>query len=1123
MKKYLLINLLLLLSICISAQNVEKEYHFANPNIEKIDGYCKISFDGCIQHGEIGSPSLPYYSVRLLLPQGTEASSVDVVFSDFVEIDGEYNLYPMQQFVSYSAADVFEFCKNEDVYASKNEYPEKSYSGVKTQYLNGYAFAFLNFTPVRYVPSTGKIQYAKTVKVVVDVVADKEDRSKMRWDNHYIMNSVKDLAQNPEMVKGYKSRDAFLSGYDMLVITRNRFIDGFSDYVKYYDSIGIRTRVVATEDIYSGMDGVDYQDKIRNYIIREYQNEGIFMVTLGGDVNVVPHRNLFASVNGGQKVDFLPADMYYSSLDGSWNDDGDDKWGEVGEEDLLPELGISRMPFMNSSTQAAMIHKALSYQRRPVIGEFRDILLASEKADLTPTYGGDFLELIIGERYDNDYYTVGIPEYYDFTRIYEEHGNWSQMNMLNAVNEGAQSIHHVGHADVRFVAGLSIDHITNDNFSNLNGLDHNYTYMFSHGCHCASFDVASVMKYMVTIDNFCFATIGNSREGLYVTGTSEGPSAHLHREMISAQYGGNIDILSMALRESKIKTAPWAQEIDGYRWNSYCLNIFGDGAVSVWLDEPYIPNVSSSSAICLGANSYELTVKDNKGMLVSDFRCSMFKGDDLIGMAVTDSLGYANIIFEDNITELGTLQLKITGPNVFPKIIDVEIVPDNEMYITCMNYSINDVDCQLDYSESHSMNIVLRNVGNVTANDLVATLSCDKPEYVEITDSVIQIDELKADSEITLNDAFAFEISDNVPNNTIVKYLITITNGSETWKHEFDAQIYAPDFTVVNAVMEDASGDGKIEAGESAAICFMVKNNGNSTAKEVNFSVICPTLDFYYDENETIIDYLPATDTFSYVFNFTMDEMTPNANFELILSTTSGKYAASDSYYVLIGASEETFETGDFSSFDWQLSTYEWFIDSISPYQGNYCAKKSFFETGGWGELILEIDFLNDAEISFYKKVSSLEGVNCLYFYVDSYEYGRWSGEVDWSKYTCKLPKGKHKLRWRFYKFFVLNIEEEYAMIDNIILPPNAVVLDVETTEQKSMSVYPNPTDGRLVLQLDDNQYDVVILDVMGRAVKEYKSMSGYGEMNISDLYDGIYFINIKNNDYSITHKIMKK
>lgn len=73
------------------------------------------------------------------------------------------------------------------------------------------------------------------------------------------------------------------------------------------------------------------------------------------------------------------------------------------------------------------------------------------------------------------------------------------------------------------------------------------------------------------------------------------------------------------------------------------------------------------------------------------------------------------------------------------------------------------------------------------------------------------------------------------------------------------------------------------------------------------------------------------------------------------------------------------------------------------------------------------------------------------------------------------------------------------------------------------MSVYPNPTDGRLVLQLDDNQYDVVIFDVMWQAVKEYKSMSGFSEMNISDLYDGIYFINIMNNDYSITHKIMKK
>lgn len=1129
MKKSLLIFLTFLWVINMNAQSVEMYYNFGNPHIVKVGDYHKVDFKDCMQHGEIGSPSLPYYSVRLLLPQGTEASSAEVYFSDFVEVEGEYNLYPIQRFVPYSSAETLPFSKNEDVYAIKSELPEQAHTDVKTHYLNGYAFAFLNFTPLRYVPSTGKIRYAKTVKIVVNTVPEKEDHSAMLRENHYSMNSVRSLAQNAEVMREYKSRATTLSGYDMLVVTRERFVDDFSEYKDYYNSIGIRTKVVSTEYIYSEMEGRDYQEKIRNYIIQEYQNEGIFMVTIGGDVNVVPHRGLYASVNGGETENFeIPADMYYSCLDGNWNDDGDDKWGEIEEADLLPEVGISRLTFTNSSSQASkMIHKSLSYQRSPVLGELRNVLLGSEKADNTPTYGGDYLELIIGEHDDNDYYTVGIPEDYNFTRVYAEHGNWSRMNIMNAINRGAQSIHHVGHAGTNYVAAMFKEDFEDGEFSSLNGKDHNYTYFFSHGCHCGALDEVCVMKRMVAIDNFCFAAIGNSREGFYMSGTSEGPSAHLHREMISAQYGDNISILAMALRESKIKTAPWAQEIDGYRWNTYCMNILGDGAVSVWLDEPHILRVCSSSAIQSDEHSYELTVKDEMGVLMSNFMCSMFKNGKMIGRAVTDSQGYANIIFEENIGHNDTLQLKVLGANAFPKTIDITIVPDNKPYVVCLDYTLNDTDCKMDFSESHTMNILLKNSGNTAANNITVNLSCDKPKYVNITDSVENVDVIMGDSDVNLSNAFAFVISDDVPNNTIVNFTLTITNGSETWTYEYDATIYAPDFSVIDAILEDASGDGKIVAGESATICFTVKNSGNSTAEDVLFTVLCPTQNFYYDENTTIVEYLPEAETFTYTFSFRLDEMLPDANYELILSISSGKYVSYESYYIVVGGKEETFETGDFSAFDWQfIGNGSWAIDSVSPYQGNYCAKASYKNYGGWMKLLIEVEFLNDAEISFYKKISSTNTMfyqNALYFNVDDFCFGDWCGELDWSKSTYKIEKGKHVLDWQFQRIVVMDENEEYAMIDNIMFPPDAIVLDVKVEEEKTMSVYPNPTNGVMKLQLDDKQYDVTIYDFMGRVMNTYKCMTGYCEFDLMDMKNGMYFINIRNDNFNTTQKIIKR
>ena len=287
----------------LSAQIVEKTFFFNNPQFEQYQGYEQISFGTMslsdvgmrqatsVQGAEVGNPNLPWYSVSLLLPQNTEAQDIEFEFTDFIEVEGEHKLYPYQAPRPLSVKDEIPFAKNEKLYSSEELYPSKFSSDVKTQYLNGYSFAFSGFTPVRYVPATGKLSYAQKVTVRVRYSASRVDKSKMLNTSSEVKARVGRLAQNPESLGLYSSntRQKSIGGYELLVITPQEWVSHFDDYKAHYEARGLRTEVVALEDIYASSEGRDEQEKIRTYISQEYENNGIMMVLLGGDSNVVPH------------------------------------------------------------------------------------------------------------------------------------------------------------------------------------------------------------------------------------------------------------------------------------------------------------------------------------------------------------------------------------------------------------------------------------------------------------------------------------------------------------------------------------------------------------------------------------------------------------------------------------------------------------------------------------------------------------------------------------------------------------------------------------------------------------------------------------------------------------------
>jgi len=661
---------MIITSALLYADVIEKTYYFSSPEIAGMEGYQQINFENCMLTAPAGEPAMSYKSVALLLPPGHIATGIKIITSHEIPLDGEFTIYPMQHAQPISKGGSGIFVKDETVYSKNANYPEKIHGEITTQFLNGFAIAMCSFTPLRYNPVSGQVSYYNSVTVSIETAPN--NRSLAALDNlnttDITIPQLSNLIQNTEAITSYPNKKTRNETYDLLYITTRAFADDFEQLADFYFPRGLIAQVASTEDIYATMSGQDNPEKIRNYIIQEYQDHGISHVTLGGDVEYVPYRGFYCGVQSSSwyEDDNIPSDLYYAALDGNWNDDGDNRWGEIGEDDLLPEIGIGRMSFSSQSELDILINKTIQYQANPVQGELANPLLVGEYLYGDPlTYGSDYLELLIGYHDDNGYQTTGIPESQDIEKLYASEASWNKSTLMGLMNQGSSFIHHVGHANTTYAMMFSMGDITDANFSGINGNDHNFALIFSHGCICGAFDASDCIgEKMININNLAVAVYMNSRYGWFNEGQTEGPAAHLNRELVDAFYDKKESHLGMAYTLARIATAPWLTapgqwEEGALRWNFYDCNLLGDAALRFWPDEPMQINVNYEDTLLLNATSCQLTVSGNGNLAV--LYCHFVKDSISYGMAETDENGIANIIFSQAISDPGEAKICVSG------------------------------------------------------------------------------------------------------------------------------------------------------------------------------------------------------------------------------------------------------------------------------------------------------------------------------------------------------------------------------------------------------------------------------------------------------------------------------
>jgi hypothetical protein len=545
---------------------------------------------------------LHYYQLRVLLPYGEKYDTAEISWGQSSNLGRDIYIDFAKQQEPISSTNIYtETTADPQVYERNDFYPYKDFDYLGTQYYCGYAIALFNVYPIRYNPVSRELIAYDSFELYLHGSFDpsEAERQSLFSSKHpQTLQILQDMIHNPETISTYSNaaQNRYASrnldpadAKQMIVITSASRIPWFTEYISWRESKGISTGIYSTEFIYANYDGVDNADKVRNFIIDAYltslgTSNQLEYVILGGDDEVVPERGVFGRV-GSTEDNHMPSDLYYSNLDGTWNANGNEIYGEMQDDtDLIPELHIGRFPAETLAEFQNIFNKITYYVDNSTYSNNIAVFFGENLNPDPLTWGGDY----------KDDVAQYLPDEYAFSTHYERDGSYSGAYVVESINNGANVMNHMGHSNETFLMGQG-----NNSVSLLQNTE--YGFLYSQGCYPAAFDQRtsgdgeSIGEHLLTSSGALFAFVGNTRYGWYMPGGIDGASQYYDRQFFIGLYQMNMRELGKALTYSREQNLNAALTNDVMRWCYMEQILFGDPSVEVKLPNPSLPMLSLES------------------------------------------------------------------------------------------------------------------------------------------------------------------------------------------------------------------------------------------------------------------------------------------------------------------------------------------------------------------------------------------------------------------------------------------------------------------------------------------------------------------------------------------------
>lgn len=674
-------------AFCASADELNVSLVFSRDSVKvsKMDEYDVVALDGCELFGEPGEPLLPSKAVYVALPPGFDVDKVDVLVNAQVNLPGEFNIAPAQPAIPISRPDLYEFVEpDRAVYSLDTKVPSSLVEETGEGSLRGYRLMGLIVYPMQYIPSERKLFLSTemTVRVTgeqapVPLASTTECSNKGDASAKALVTS---MVQNPDaaIMAPRPAPLAYRPAVDALLIAPPYYVEIAESLRAWLHRKGYKAETVSVEWIESEYEGVDLPEKIRNCIKDYYWWRGLGWVVLCGDVEQVPTRVAFAYICGDEydREDQLQCDYYYSDLTGSWNEDGDEYWGEYLEDDvdMYPDVFVGRLPAESTQDMRLAVEKLLLYEGVGDEGLPSDYLTKFMfwgcKLDNRPTWGGDAKDKVTES-------TI-MPNWLEFTTCYDRDGTSGKEAILDTMDEGFGIINNCGHSTYNAASALydcpedEREYILRGDLSNLRNAP-KYSILYSIGCMFGALDWDSLAARFVNASRGGgVAAVANSRYGWYSSGSAgNGPSDLMDIAFFKAIFEDGKHNIGEAVASMKTRYVSYSKRSNRgwygcFRWITYSMNLFGTPTMPIWTATPASIVVEHPSIYRSNREGFVVTVSDKQGEPLSGALVCLTDGAQAHGTATTDENGEA-MMGPIRLSSDCKLELTVTKANFTPR------------------------------------------------------------------------------------------------------------------------------------------------------------------------------------------------------------------------------------------------------------------------------------------------------------------------------------------------------------------------------------------------------------------------------------------------------------------------
>lgn len=361
--------------------------------------FASIPFDN-------GIPKLPIKYIRLSVPCYASDFTVKATPRNISKQILEYQICPVQQEEEATEGEsCFKFIPPKgEIYNNDATYPNSYAEFVSEGYLDGDKhIVTIAIFPIAYNPVQNEIYIPEYIDIELEFKDDNSStfRPIIRVRNTASKDALeytKTIVSNPSQVEAFSPSKTSnpiattkpmsitaLPAYEYCVITSRKLCPAFKRLIEWKRQKGYSAGIVCIEDILSCPDFAkgdevsninDDAGKLRAYLRYTYEGDGSGKyVLLGGDYSVVPIR-YGHKANGGEPINSqdyyaIPSDSYFSDLNGNWNVDNDEFFGEPDDHvDFNPELFVGRLLCQTEEEANNYITKLLTYERDPGHGDF---------------------------------------------------------------------------------------------------------------------------------------------------------------------------------------------------------------------------------------------------------------------------------------------------------------------------------------------------------------------------------------------------------------------------------------------------------------------------------------------------------------------------------------------------------------------------------------------------------------------------------------------------------------------------------------------------------------------------------------------------------------------------------